>query len=110
LTTHPELGDVSHGKLLKNHYELMIGFVTPVQLEGMQLLLTPFPQEEFNQTEDRKSEDQSLGVTCLDCHANFHTNGAIHQTPDVRPQAARFRLDTVSLRGLISTSPTFAGK
>jgi cytochrome c peroxidase len=104
LTTHPELGDVSHGKLLtiKNYYELMIGFVTPVQLEGMRLLLTPFPQEEFNQTEDRKSEDQSLGVTCLDCHANFHTNAAIHQTPDVRPQAARFRLDTVSLRGLFN--------
>jgi cytochrome c peroxidase len=64
------------------------------------MLLTPFPQEEFNQTEDRKSADQSLGVTCLDCHANFHTNAAFHQTPDVRPQAARFRLDTVSLRGL----------
>ncbi len=39
-------------------------------------------------------------MTCLDCHANFHTNGAFHLTPDVRPQAARFRLDTTSLRGL----------
>ena len=68
----------------------------------MRLLLTPFPQEEFNQTEDRKSADQSLGVTCLDCHANFHTNAAFHQTPDVRPQAARFRLDTVSLRGVFN--------
>jgi cytochrome c peroxidase len=102
LTTHPELGDVSHGRLLtiKNYYELMVGVLTPVQIEGMRLLLTPFPQEEFNQTEDRKSEDQSLGVTCLDCHSNFHTNAAFHQTPDVRPQAARFRLDTTSLRGL----------
>jgi cytochrome c peroxidase len=102
LTTHPELGDVSHGQLLtiKNYYALMVGILTPVQIEGLRLLLTPFPQEEFNQTEDRKSADQSLGVTCLDCHANFHTNAAFHQTPDVRPQAARFRLDTVSLRGL----------
>jgi cytochrome c peroxidase len=102
LTTHPELGDVSQGSLLtiKNYYALMVGILTPVQLEGMRLLLTPFPQEEFNQTENRKVADQSLGVTCLDCHANFHTNAAFHQSPDIRPQAARFRLDTVSLRGL----------
>jgi len=104
LTSHPELGDVSRGQLLtiKNYYQLMIGFITPVQMEGLRLLLTPFPQEEFNQTEDRKSADQSLGVSCLDCHSNFHTNAAIHQTPDVRPQAARFRLDTVSLRGMFN--------
>src|SRR3954451_24616088 len=104
LSSHPELGDVSRGRLLtiKNYYEMMVGFITPVQMEGLRLLLTPFPQEEFNQTEDRKVEDQSLGITCLDCHSNFHTNAAFHQTPDVRPQAARFRLDTVSLRGLFN--------
>ena len=57
LTTHPELGDVSRGQLvtIKNYYELMVGILTPVQMEGLRLLLTPFPQEEFNQTEDRKS-------------------------------------------------------
>jgi cytochrome c peroxidase len=102
LTTHPELGDVSQGQVLtiRNYYSLMVGIITPVQLEGLRLLLTPFPQEEFNQTEDRKVGEQSLGVACLDCHTNFHTNAAFHQTPDVRPQAARFRLDTTSLRGL----------
>src|SRR5438270_13166679 len=65
LASHPELGDVSRGRLLtiKNYYEMMIGFITPVQMEGLRLLLTPFPQEEFNQTEDRKVEDQSLGIT-----------------------------------------------
>ncbi|AVA24896.1 cytochrome B6 [Rhizobium sp. NXC24] len=104
LTTHPELGDVSRGQLLtiKNFYELMNGIITPVQMEGLRLLLTPFPQEEFNQTEDRKVADQSTGVACLDCHANFHTNAAFHLTPDVRPQADRFRLDTTSLRGLFN--------
>ena len=104
LTTRPELGDVSGGKLLtiKNYYDQMVGVLTPVQIEGLRMLLTPFPQEEFNQTEDRKSADQSLGVTCLDCHANFHSNAAFHLTPDVRPQATRFRLDTVSLRGLFN--------
>jgi cytochrome c peroxidase len=81
---------------------VMNGIVTPVQMEGLRLLLTPFPQEEFNQTEDRKVAQQSLGVTCLDCHANFHTNGAFHLMPDVRPQSARFRLDTTSLRGLFN--------
>jgi cytochrome c peroxidase len=104
LTTHPELGDVSRGKLLsiKNYYELMNGIITPVQMEGLRLLLTPFPQEEFNQTEDRKSDDPSMGVTCLDCHGNFNTNGAFHLTPDVRPQVDRFRLDTTSLRGMFN--------
>jgi cytochrome c peroxidase len=104
LTTHTELGDLSRGRLLtiKNFYEMMVGFITPVQMEGLRLLLTPFPQEEFNQTEERKVEDQSLGISCLDCHANFHTNAAFHQTPDVRPQAARFRLDTTSLRGVFN--------
>lgn len=104
LTTHPELGDVSRGELLtiKNFYELMNGIITPVQMEGLRLLLTPFPQEEFNQTEDRKVAQQSLGVTCLDCHSNFHSNAAFHLTPDIRPQAARFRLDTTSLRGVFN--------
>ncbi|MER9663189.1 cytochrome B6 [Mesorhizobium sp. M0159] len=104
LTTHPELGDVSRGDLLtiRNFYEYMNGIITPVQMEGLRLLLTPFPQEEFNQTEDRKVATQSMGVACLDCHANFHTNAAFHLTPDVRPQAERFRLDTTSLRGLFN--------
>jgi cytochrome c peroxidase len=104
LTTHSELGDVSRGRLLtiRNFYEIMNGLITPVQMEGLRLLLTPFPQEEFNQTEDRKVAESSLGVTCLDCHSNFNTNAAFHLTPDVRPQAARFRLDTTSLRGLFN--------
>lgn len=102
LTTRPELGDVSRGQLLtiRNFYEIMNGILTPVQMEGLRLLLTPFPQEEFNQTEDRKVAQQSLGVTCLDCHSNFHSNAAFHLTPDLRPQAVRFRLDTPSLRGM----------
>ncbi|HEX3140931.1 MAG TPA: hypothetical protein VHQ87_12810 [Rhizobacter sp.] len=104
LTTRTELGDVSRGQVLsiRNYYDLMIGVLTPVQMEGLRLLLTPFPQEEFNQTEDRKVALPSMGVACLDCHTNFHSNAAFHLTPDVRPQAARFRLDTTSLRGLFN--------
>lgn len=104
LTTRTELGDVSRGQVLtiRNFYEIMNGIVTPVQMEGLRLLLTPFPQEEFNQTEDRKVAQPSMGVACLDCHTNFHTNAAFHLTPDVRPQSARFRLDTTSLRGMFN--------
>jgi cytochrome c peroxidase len=102
LTSRPDLGDVSQGEVLsiKNYYRLMKGKLTPVQMEGLRLLLTPFPQQQFNQTEDRKIAEPSLGVTCLDCHVNGHTNATFHLNPDTRPQAARFRLDTVSLRGL----------
>ncbi len=102
LTTRPDLGDVSQGKLLSihNYYEIFKGILTPVQMEGLRLLLTPFPQQQFNATEDRKVDEPSLGVSCLDCHANGHTNAAFHLNPDTRPQALRFRLDTVSLRGM----------
>ncbi|BCO30720.1 cytochrome b6 [Thiohalobacter sp. COW1] len=104
LTTRPELGDVSQGKLLSidNYYEIMHGILTPVQMEGLRLLLTPFPQQQFNQTEDRKVKRPSLGVSCLDCHANGHTNATFHLNPDTRPQTARFRIDTVSLRGMFN--------
>jgi len=104
LTTRPELGDVSRGQLLtiRNYFAILDGILTPVQMEGMRLLLTPFPQQQFNQTDDRKTGVQSLGVACLDCHSNGHTNAAFHQNPDNRPQAARFRIDTVSLRGLFN--------
>ncbi len=104
LTTRPDLGDVSQGKLLsiKNYYDIMHGILTPVQMEGLRLLLTPFPQQQFNQTEDRKVEEPSLGISCLDCHANGHTNAAFHLNPDTRPHIARLRLDTVSLRGMFN--------
>jgi cytochrome c peroxidase len=104
LTTRPDLGDVTKGRLLsiQNYYAMLHGILTPVQMEGLRLLLTPFPQQQFNQTEDRKVDDPSLGVACLDCHANLHTNAAFHLTPDVRPHVARFRLDSVSLRGVFN--------
>lgn len=102
LTNRPELGDVSRGEVLSinNYYRLFKDILTPVQLDGLRLLLTPFPQEEFNPTDDRKSAEPSLGVACLDCHINGHTTGQFHLSPDIRPQERRFRLDTVSLRGV----------
>jgi cytochrome c peroxidase len=104
LTTRPDLGDVSQGQVLtvRNYYDLMKGKLTPVQIEGLRLLLTPFPQQQFNQTEDRKVRNPGLGVACLDCHTNGHTNATFHLNPDTRPQAARFRIDTVSLRGMFN--------
>ncbi|MDB6155677.1 MAG: cytochrome c peroxidase [Chthoniobacteraceae bacterium] len=104
LQNRPELGDVSRGQVISinNYYALFKEILTPVQLDGLRLLLTPFPQEEFNPTDDRKSEQPSLGVTCFDCHVNGHTTGQFHLNPDDRPQQRRFRLDTVSLRGLFN--------
>jgi cytochrome c peroxidase len=104
LTTRTDLGDVSNGEVLtiKNYYRLLYGKLTPVQLEGLRLLLTPNPQQQFNQTEDRKVKDPSLGVSCLDCHTNGHTNATFHLNPDTRPQPFRFRIETVSLRGMFN--------
>lgn len=104
LSTHPELGDVSQGEVLsaENFDRLFRGLITPVQLDGLRMLVTQFPQEEFNLTGDRKSPKPSLGVACLDCHVNFHTTGQFHLNPDTRPQRDRLRLDTVSLRGMFN--------
>jgi cytochrome c peroxidase len=102
LTPRPDLGDVSQGKLisLTNYYEMFNGILTPRQLEGLRLLLTPFPQQQFNATDDRKSQIPSQGSACFDCHANGHQNGATHLAPDARPEWFRHRIKTVSLRGV----------
>jgi len=102
LTTRPDLGDVSQGKVvtIDNYYELFNGILNPKQIEGMRLLVTPFPQQQFNQTEDRRSARPSRGVTCFDCHVNGHTNAATHLVGDIRPQEFRHGLDTPPLRGV----------
>ncbi len=102
LTTRPDLGDVSRGQLVTtdNYYELFNGILNPKQLEGLRLLLTPFAQQQFNLTADRRSERPSLGVACFDCHQNGSTNGAAHLVGDIRPQEFRHRIETPTLRGV----------
>ena len=102
LTTRPDLGDVAKGRLITidNYYEIFNGILNPKQLEGLRLLLTQFPQQQFNATEDRRTDKPSLGVTCFDCHVNGHTNGANHLVGDIRPQEFRHRIETPSLRGV----------
>jgi cytochrome c peroxidase len=102
LTTRPDLGDVSQGKLvtIMNFYEIFNGLLNPKDIEGVRLLVTPFMQQQFNQTEDRRSALPHRGVSCFDCHANGHTNGAAHLAGDGRPQEFRHRIETPSLRGV----------
>lgn len=102
LTTRPDLGDVSKGQLVSvdNYFELFNGILNPKQLEGLRLLVTPFPQQQFNATDDRRSEHPSFGVTCFDCHSNGNSNAATHLVGDIRPQENRRRIDTPTLRGV----------
>jgi cytochrome c peroxidase len=102
LTTRPDLGDVSQGKVITimNYYEMFNGLLNPKQIEGVRLLVTAFPQQQFNQTEDRRSELPSRGVACFDCHVNGHTNATTHLVGDIRPQEFRHRIETPSLRGV----------
>ena len=102
LTTRSDLGDVAKGKLvtIENFFELFNGILNPKQLEGLRLLVTPFPQQQFNQTDDRRSEKASRGVACFDCHVNGHTNGGFHLVGDIRPQDFRRRIETPTLRGV----------
>jgi cytochrome c peroxidase len=102
LTTRPDLGDVSRGELVttQNFYRLFKDKMNPKQLDGLRLLVSPFAQQQFNLIDDRRSAEPQLGVACLDCHANGHTNAATHLVGDIRPQEFRNRIDTTSLRGL----------
>jgi cytochrome c peroxidase len=104
LTTRPDLGDVSKGQVvtIDNFYELFNGILNPKQLDGLRLLVTQFPQQQFNATADRKTEkaDGMRGVSCFDCHVNGHTSGAFHLVGDIRPQENRRRIETPSLRGV----------
>jgi cytochrome c peroxidase len=102
LTTHPELGDVSNGELvtIDNFNRLFSNILNPKQLEGLRLLVTPFPQQQFNATEDRRTVKAHQGVTCFDCHVNGHTNGATHLVGDIRPQDVRHRIEPPTLRGV----------
>jgi len=102
LTTRPDLGDVSQGKLvtLKNFNEIFKDILNNKQIEGWRLLVTPFPQQQFNALEDRRSLEPHEGVACFDCHVNGHTNASTHTVGDIRPNEHRHRIDTPSLRGL----------
>ena len=111
LTTRSDLGDVSQGKVvtLDNYFALFNGVLNPKQLEGLRLLLTPFPQQQFNSTDDRRSVRPSRGVACFDCHSNGHTDAATHLAGDARPQPFRHRVDTPSLRG-VNIQQTFGSQ
>jgi cytochrome c peroxidase len=104
LTTRTDLGDVSQGKMLtnENFQEVFRGILNSKDIEGVRLLVTQFPQQQFNPSFDRKTDKAAgmQGVACLDCHVNGHTSGATHLVGDIRPQEVRRRIDTPSLRGV----------
>lgn len=104
LTTRPDLGDVSQGKVvdINNFQDIFRGILNGKDLDGLRLLLTQFPQQQFNATADRKTNhpEGMKGVACFDCHLNGHTSAATHLVGDIRPQEHRRRLDTPSLRGV----------
>ena len=104
LTTHPEMGDVSRGVEITyaNYFPMFNGILTPEQLDGLRLSVTPFQTTWFNVTHHRLTPSPSVGVTCWSCHVNGHTNGAFELAPDTRPNSARLRTDTPTLRGSYS--------
>lgn len=101
LTTHKELGDVTKGKevTLSNYYEIFDGLITAEQMEGLKELLKPTPTSWFNHTTHRVTLQPSAGVSCFSCHVNGHTNGAFELAPDARPNLARLRVETPTMRG-----------
>ncbi len=103
LTTRPDLGDVSQGKLvtIDNFFELFNGILNPKQLEGLRLLRDAVPAAAVQP--DRRSPLAS-GRTAA-WRASTATSTATptprtHLVGDIRPQEFRHRIDTPSLRGV----------
>ncbi len=85
---------------INNFYRLFKGILTPIELDGLRLLLTPLPQEEFNPTDDRKSRNPSLGVTCLDQQMHdLHLERFLSDEPGDGP------LKSFTLRGIKDSPP-----
>jgi cytochrome c peroxidase len=82
-----------------NYYEIFNGLLTAEQMEGLKELLRPTPTTWFNHTTHRVTAEPSAGVACFSCHVNGHTNGAFELAPDSRPNQARLRVDTPTMRG-----------
>lgn len=101
LTNHRELGDVTRGVEITygNYFDMFNGLLTPEQLEGLRLMVTPFQTTWFNTTHHRVTAAPSQGVSCFSCHVNGHTNGGFELAPNSRPNWARLRVDTPSMRG-----------
>ena len=64
-------------------------------------------RQSFDAFADRKAVQPTgmQGVACFDCHVNGHTNGAIELAPDSRPNWARLRVDTPTMRGNVYEPP-----
>jgi len=101
LTTHKELGDVTSGQevTIGNYYDMFNGLITAEQMEGLKELLRPTATTWFNHTSHRVTYEPSAGVGCFSCHVNGHTNAAFELAPDSRPNPARLRVDTPTVRG-----------
>src|ERR1039457_3815991 len=99
LTTRPDLGDVSQGKLatIDNYYELFNGILNPKQLEGLRLLV-PAAAVQSDRGPPYRTPEPRRRLFRLP--RERHTNGATHLVGDIRPQEFRHRIETPSLRGV----------
>jgi cytochrome c peroxidase len=95
------MGDVTRGVEITygNYFNMFNGLITPEQMDGLRLLVTPFQTTWFNVTHHRVTPEPNEGVSCFACHVNGHTNGAFELAPDARPNYTRLRVDTPTMRG-----------
>jgi hypothetical protein len=99
LTTRPDLGDVTRGRLvtIATYSDIFNGILNPKQLDGLRLLLTQFPQQQFNATEDRARTPTRRHLLRLSRQWP-HQRGAHRSVISVRRRSAPDRVP--SLRGV----------
>ena len=104
LTTRPDLGDVSQGKVVtvENFQEIFARHPErqgPGRHAAAGHAVPAAAVQRHGRPQDREPAGMQ-GVTCFDCHVNGHTSAATHLVGDIRPQSHRRRIDTPSLRGV----------
>ena len=94
LTSRSDLGDVSQGKVVTvdNFQEIFAGILNAKDLEGLRLLVTQFPQQQFNATADRKAVQphrhagsRLLRLSCQRPHVGGDPPGGRHPPAEPPP-------------------------
>ena len=85
---------------LDNFFEIFDGLITPEQMEGLKELLRPSPTTWFNHTDHRITEKPLPRASpALTATSTVTPTVPFELGPDSRPNMARLRVDTPTMRG-----------
>src|SRR5260370_654184 len=87
LNQRTDLGDVSQGKLItiNNYFQLFNRIIPPKHIERLRLLVTPFPQQQYNETEDRRTQKRSSDCSRAGACSSLETGASLRTRSPTTP-------------------------